>query len=660
MRPSVADWVGCRTCGPSVVDRSPSGRKNPSALTPAHILRNSVAPTLDSRLAHYDVTALIGEGGMGQVYRATDTKLNRPVALKILPEAFAEDPDRLARFQREAQVLASLNHPNIAAIHGLEESEGIKALVLEYIERPTLADRIARGPITAPRAKRGDLFAALRTGLQHRLCLCLRRLVQRRNTKMRTLLAHVSSSQSNAIRARLLTVLLVIALVAPLILIAPGTATAQAPAQGTYAFTDVNVIPMDAERVLSDQTVVVESGRIAAVGAAASTSVPVGATRIDGRGKYLLPGLSEMHGHVPRSNENAEAEDVLFLYVAAGGTTVRGMQGHPSQIELRRRVRDGEIVGPRLWLAAPALRGNNVQDAATAERLVRQAKAQGFDLLKVQEGLTAEAYTAIVRVAKEVDLPWGGHVSVNVGVPGALAVKQSTIDHLDDYLEAMQPTDSPALRASGPERSRLLALHADESKIPELARATREAGVAVVPTQILWEVLRGKRDPATLMNRPENRYMPRETVETWMRRTTNTYTNASREVAAREAEVRQRLLKAMSDEGVLILMGTDAPQVFSVPGFSLHRELPLMVESGMTPYEVLRTGTVNVAQHFNIEDRAGTVAVGKNADLLLLEANPFEDIHAVENNAGVMVDGRWLAPEFIRARLEAIAAKHGG
>ncbi len=105
-----------------------------------------------SRLGHYDVTALIGEGGMGQVYQATDTKLKRQVALKILPEAFSADPDRLARFQREAEVLATLNHPNIAAIHGLEEADGIRALVLESVEGPTVADRLAQGPIPTDEA----------------------------------------------------------------------------------------------------------------------------------------------------------------------------------------------------------------------------------------------------------------------------------------------------------------------------------------------------------------------------------------------------------------------------------------------------------------------------------------------------------------------------
>ncbi len=106
-----------------------------------------MALKVGDRLGHYDVTALIGEGGMGQVWQATDTQLNRQVALKILPDAFAADPDRLARFTREAQILASLNHPNIAAIHGIEEAEGTRALVLELVEGPTLADRIAKGPI---------------------------------------------------------------------------------------------------------------------------------------------------------------------------------------------------------------------------------------------------------------------------------------------------------------------------------------------------------------------------------------------------------------------------------------------------------------------------------------------------------------------------------
>jgi imidazolonepropionase-like amidohydrolase len=436
-------------------------------------------------------------------------------------------------------------------------------------------------------------------------------------------------------------------------------AAAQVPARGDYAFTNVNVIPMDRERVLADQTVIVQDGRIVSVGPAAAARVPAGATRIDGRGRFLMPGLAEMHGHIPGANA-AVAEDVLFLYIAAGATTVRGMQGHPAQLEMKRRARAGEIIAPRLWLAAPPLSGQNVPDAAAAERLVRQAKESGFDLLKVHEGIQPEPYEAIVRTAREVGLPWGGHVSQFVGVEGALRARQSTIDHIDDYIEALNPPSSPAWSASGGERVRLMALHADESRIPELARATREAGVAIVPTQILWEVLRGARDPQTMIDRPENRYMAPMQITGWTNQVNNLRANSDPAAAAREVQLRNRLLKAMSDEGVLILMGTDAPQLFSVPGFSLHRELPVMVEAGMSPFEVLRSGTVNVAKFLGIESEAGTVAPGRYADLLLLDANPLNDIGAVERVAGVMFDGRWLSADAIRTRLEAIAARVGG
>jgi imidazolonepropionase-like amidohydrolase len=443
------------------------------------------------------------------------------------------------------------------------------------------------------------------------------------------------------------------AVMAALILGLASGAAGQGPE--AWAFVDVNVIPMDRETVVPRQTVVVRDGRIVAVGPSADTPVPADARRIDGAGRYLMPGLAEMHAHIPGADREF-AEDVLFLYVAAGATTIRGMQGHPAQLELRRAVEAGEIIGPRMWLAAPAV--GFIADPDSAEARVRAAKAAGFDLVKVAEGIGAEAYDAIVRTARELEIPWGGHVSIHVGVPGALAAGQSTIDHLDDYIEAMQPVGSPALAATGAERVRLLPLHADESRIPELARATREAGVAVVPTQLLWEVLLGARDPAEMVDRPENRYMPPALVARWLEATEARRAAADPAAAAREVELRNRLLAAMNGEGVLILMGTDAPQLFSVPGFSLYRELPVMVAAGMTPYEVLRTGTVNVARFHGEQDVAGTVAAGRRADLILLEANPLADIGALEAKAGVMVGGRWLPAAEIRRRLDEIAAKY--
>jgi len=439
------------------------------------------------------------------------------------------------------------------------------------------------------------------------------------------------------------------------LLLPQAQALAQAPERGVYAVTNVSVIPMTEEIVLANQTVVIEGGTITAAGPASETFIPAGATRIDGRGRFVVPGIAEMHGHLPV--DPADAADYLLLYLAGGATTVRGMQGHPNQLELRRRVEAGQLLGPRMWLAAPALNGNSAPDEATAERLVREAAADGYDLLKIHEGLSPPVYQRIVATARELGLPFGGHVPDDVGVDGALAAGQTTIDHLDNYIDAMQPRRSPAFAATGPERRRLMAVHADRERIEDLAAATLEAGVAVVPTQRLWQVFAGAHDPNVLARQPENRYMPPATVDDWYQRISATYNNSSRIAAERESGIRQQLLLAMNEEGVEILLGTDAPQVFSVPGFSLHREMALMAESGMTPYQVLLTGTVNVARHLGIADRAGTIVAGNQADLLLLDANPLEDIGAMSALAGVMADGRWLPREFIDARLEAIAAR---
>src|SRR6185369_16793358 len=149
-------------------------------------------------------------------------------------------------------------------------------------------------------------------------------------------------------------------------------------------------LPMDRDRILEHQTVVFEGGKITALGALASTTVPAGATRVNGRGKFLMPGLTEMHGHIPAANGGYSPENVLFLYIAGGATTVRGMQGNPSHIELRRRVESGEIIGPRLYLSSQAMNGQAAPDPATAERIVREAKRIGYDHIKVHEDLSKE------------------------------------------------------------------------------------------------------------------------------------------------------------------------------------------------------------------------------------------------------------------------------
>jgi imidazolonepropionase-like amidohydrolase len=413
-----------------------------------------------------------------------------------------------------------------------------------------------------------------------------------------------------------------------LLLAAAAAAPAQTPPQGTLAFTNVNVVPMSRETVLANQTVVVQNGKITALGAANAVKVPSGATRIDGRGKYLMPGLAEMHGHVPGQNVQF-AERVAFLYVAGGVTSVRGMQGHPNQFALRKRIEDGELIGPRLWLSSPPLAGNTVGDVAAADATVRNFKNAGYDLLKVHENLSREVYDEIVATAREVNIPFGGHVSNNVGVLAALDAKQTTIDHLDNYVDEIQ----------------------SDLDIASLADRTVKAGVANVPTMPLWEVILGLHDPAAMMLRPELKYMPAQMVEQWRNQVANIRGQANQENARREVEQRNKMLKALSDAGAVLLLGSDAPQLFSVPGFSIQREMETWVAAGIAPFKVLQAGTTAVAAHMNDTANSGTVAVGKRADLLLLDANPLADIKNVAKKSGVMVNGRWLPWAEIEKRL---------
>ncbi len=431
-------------------------------------------------------------------------------------------------------------------------------------------------------------------------------------------------------------------------------------AQSVTAFVGVNVVPMDRERLLENQTVLVENGHVAALGPAGEVEVPEGATRIDGAGKYLMPGLAEMHGHLPNPDlPAAVTENVLFLYVANGVTTVRGMQGHISQIPLRARIESGELVGPRLVLGSPSMSGGSVTTVEDGERLVREYKAAGFDLLKVHEDLSPEVYDAIAATAKEIGIPFGGHVSDTVGLFHALSAGQTTIDHLDNYVEALvpegqAPSDAPGLLGAEQLLSRI-----DESRMPQVVQATLDADASVVPTMVLWESgIYATRPSADLLaERTEVRYMPKDMVERWVQAVDERVSSSDPEMLRRLAELRRRILIALYQGGVRILLGTDSPQIFSVPGFSIHREMRFYVDSGMSPYDVLSSGTRVVGDYFG--ENFGTISVGESADLILVDGNPLEDVGNVSRISGVMARGRYVSREEIEKRLEAMARSYG-
>jgi imidazolonepropionase-like amidohydrolase len=450
------------------------------------------------------------------------------------------------------------------------------------------------------------------------------------------------------------------------LLLSSGFAWAQTTT--VTAFVNVAVVPMDRERVMPDQTVVVRDGRIDVIGPATEIDPPPGAVVIDGRGRYLLPGLSEMHVHLPAPPTSPEVIDsVLFLFVANGVMVARGMMGDPSHLALRERVASGQVLGPSLYVAGPALEGGVVEDADTATALIREQAEQGFDLIKLID-VQADVYDAIVRTAGEVGLPFAGHVPRAVGIRGAIEAGQTSIEHLDGYIEALEPDESPIRDADFFTRTRQLTLVADMTKIDALVSATRDAGVWNVPTLAMYESFFSPERGEAIRDRlPEVRYLPAEWVEEWVTTKNAFHDDSTRNVmgfaltgpgAVRLLELRRQVVKALHDGGARILVGTDALQLFTVPGFSVHREMELMAASGLSPYEILEAATRNVAEYAGAESEFGTIEVGKRADVLLLDANPLDDVSNVSRLAGVMVRGRWTSETEIQERLEQIASTY--
>lgn len=427
------------------------------------------------------------------------------------------------------------------------------------------------------------------------------------------------------------------------------------------AFVDVSVIPMnsDSEEILEGQTVLVENGRITAVGPAEQVEIPDGATRIEGNSRYLMPGLAEMHGHIPGSDNTQYVEDILFLYVAGGVTTVRGMAGHPYHLELRERIAQGELLAPTVYTASPWLSADDAPTPEDADRLVREYKEMGYDLLKIGS-ISRESYDQMAQTANEVGIPFAGHIPSEVSLERALEAGQASIDHYDRYVEFLVPESANTEgRSSGFFGSGLVDL-ADTGRIDEAVDRTLQAGTWNVPTLSLVEHLASPEAPEEMIQRPEMQYMPQGVLDGWVNAKKNFQARDDFQppAAQRLVEIRRQLTKALHDAGAPIALGSDAPQFFNVPGFSIHHEMEMMVAAGLTPYEVLVTGTRNPAVYFDASGEFGTVEEGSRADLILLEANPLEDIGNAQQRAGVMVRGRWLPESEIQQRLKEIAASY--
>jgi len=422
-------------------------------------------------------------------------------------------------------------------------------------------------------------------------------------------------------------------------------------------FVNVNVIPMTSETVLSGRTVIVTDGEITAIGYVDDTPVADAAVVVDGTDRFLMPGLSEMHGHVPGPDSDS-LERVLHLYVANGITTVRGMLGQPSHLDLKSALQRGDTLGPRLFTSGPSLNGRSVTSPERAISMVEEQYAAGYDFLKIHPGLTREEFDAMAATADRVGIRFAGHVPEDVGIDRALAAGIATIDHLDGYMESLlRPHDDPSGGLSGP-FGVFIADQADETKIAGIVAATVEAGAWNVPTDSLFRHwASAEADPEDMVDWPEMKYMLADTVARWYRAKRDMLddVNYHPETAARAVALRQRLILELHRNGAGLLLGSDSPQIFNVPGFAIHRELEYLVDAGLTPFEALQTGTANPARFFGQRDMIGVVKTGAAADLILLDANPLDDITNTRRIHGVMVRGRWLPRRELDVILDRLA-----
>lgn len=420
---------------------------------------------------------------------------------------------------------------------------------------------------------------------------------------------------------------LVVALVCPF-----SKSLSQAPADSTIVITNVNVLPMDRERVLARQTVVVEGGRITRIGAASDVRIPAGAHTIDGAGKYLIPGLVDVHVHLA-SNPEDEQHALLKLFVANGVTTVVNLRGTPQILDLRAAVAASRVFGPTIYTAGPYVNEPFFTTPDEVEQAVVAQQRAGYDFVKMHGNLSREAYARLMAVSRREGIRVIGHAPRNLGIAVMIAERQYAVAHAEEFIyDTTSSSRDPAQI---------------EAEIPGLGRSMAQAHIWLMPNltafkTIGWEV----QDLDAVLARPEMHFLP-TTVRNGWGPATNPYTlRISKDrypgIMALYG-VLEKLVRGFQAAGVRMLVGTDAMNTGVVPGFSAHDELADLVTAGLTPFQALRAATANAAEFLDTGAQRGTVAVGQNADLVLLDANPLENIANSRRIAGVALRGRWLS-----------------
>ena len=444
------------------------------------------------------------------------------------------------------------------------------------------------------------------------------------------------------------------------------SARAQTPAP-TLVFTHVNVVDATGTPAQSDMSVVVRDGRIADIKKSSEAHIPEHATVIDGRGKYLIPGLWDMHVHTAFGEWIPPDENTLRLFVANGVTGVRDMG---SDLEIvkkwRAEIAAGRLLGPRMVIAGPMLDGPTprfpasapVANAADGARVVSELKAQGVDFIKIQSLIPRDGYFAAAKRARELGITFVGHVPDAIRASEASDAGQRSIEHFTGIFEGCSTIEDQLIR--GPKSLGRNVATYDPARAAALIALMAKNQTWQVPT-LVWERGQWLVDAIDKSHDPLIQYAP----AAWKNRTWPMFTDSIlKDMDTDPLPVRKKFVQmeldmtlAMFKAGVPFMAGTDtAAGVHVFPGFSLHEELALFVQAGLTPMQALQTATLNPAKFLGRQAEMGTIEKNKVADLVMLDANPLDKIENTRRISGVVLAGHYYSRTGLDQMLNGVAA----
>jgi imidazolonepropionase-like amidohydrolase len=447
------------------------------------------------------------------------------------------------------------------------------------------------------------------------------------------------------------------------------TAASPPPAeQGSLAIVGADVLPMTGSVALRDRTVIVRGDRIVAIGPAGSTRIPPGATRVPGRGLTLLPGLVDMHVHLPP--QSAATERALALMIAHGVTTARAMQSSAAHLESRAAIERGTLAGPRLYVAAPPLNDGTVHSPEEAQAAVRDARRLGFDLVKSHQISNLGVWAAVQDEARRQGLPSAGHVDNAIGLGRAMAAGEQ-VEHLDGAILDLLPPGSAERKVAfaqlAPPEVIAAATRAGAREMAALAKRVVDARSFQTPTLASFERMVSPRQIAGGQSNSAMRFATAKELAQWSEARAGIGAFLDPRSADAFLDLRRRIVRAYARAGVPLMAGSDTPHPFHLWGEGLLAEIVALASAGLTTMQALRAATVVPRTYFrSLPNRGsalgwaadfGTVETGARADLILVRGDPSRNVSALRRLDAVIAGGRLYRRQELDAMLDRLAAE---